>query len=291
MAFRNALADTPQDVKSRAALGLALVQSGHLDEASSYLSEVVKVEPQNGPAWMGLAEIALAGGDKKRALQFFHQALSREWPAQEESRRGSAQLEYAALLADAGRKNEAVSLLLLMIEQRGADPDAGKKAADAVKAIGTPEQVEEAYAALASRFPADANIRLRLGDARFAADKDIPALEAYRSAAKADPENVDARRAVARVEEVLRLDPTRRGLSVRERARRWDGILQRVVDEAAVCGPSPEIENAKPLLKKRAVSLEASDQKMEAALSIWNGEAASCKTDAVLTHIMSKLGE
>jgi hypothetical protein len=116
-------------------------------------------------------------------------------------------------------------------------------------------------------------------------------LDAYRFAAKADPENTAARLAVARVEEILRLDPTRRGLSVRERARRWDEILQRVLVAAAVCGPSPEIEKAKPLLKKRTGSLEVSDQKMEAALSIWKGAAASCKTDTVLTHILSKLRE
>ena len=92
--------------------------------------------------WMGLAEISLAGGDKKRALQLFRQALSKEWPAQEESRRRSAQLKYAALLTDAGRQGEAISLLLSMIEQHGDDPAVGKNAADTVKAIGSPEQVE-----------------------------------------------------------------------------------------------------------------------------------------------------
>src|ERR1039458_5835669 len=76
-AFRSALAQAPQDVKSRAALGLALVESGHFDEASSYLSGVVKLDPQNGPVWMGLAEISLAGGDQKRALKLFGQALTR----------------------------------------------------------------------------------------------------------------------------------------------------------------------------------------------------------------------
>lgn len=157
--------------------------------------------------------------------------------------------------------------------------------------IGTPEHTEEAYAALSSHFPADASVWLRLGDARFAAEKDVPALDAYRRAAKADPENAEARLAVARIEETLRLDPTRRGLSVRERARRWDEILQRVLAAAAVCGPSPEIEKAKPLLRKCAVSLEVSDQKMETAFSIWKGAAASCKPDAILTHILSKLRE
>jgi len=178
-----------------------------------------------------------------------------------------------------------------MVEHHGDDPAVGKKAADTVKAIGSPEQVEQAYAALASRFPADASVWLRLGDARFGADKDMSALDAYRRAAKTDPENAEALRAVARAEEILLLDPTRRGLSVRERARRWDEILQRVLVAAAVCGRSPEIEKAKPLLKKRAISLEVSDQKMETALSIWKGAASSCKTDAVLTHILAKLEE
>ena len=68
---------------------------------------------------------------------------------------------------------------------------------------------------------------------------------------------------MARVEELLRVDPTLRGLSIRERARRWDEVLQRVLAEAGNCGSSPEIEQAKPLLKKRAASLEVSDQKME----------------------------
>ena len=245
LAFRNALAQTPQDVKARAALGLALVQSGHLNEASSYLAEVARLDPENRPALVGLAQIAIAEGDKKEALLLFRKALSKEWPAQEESKRKSAQLEYAALLSDAGRRNESISMLRSIIDQSGDDSAAGKKAAEMVKAIGPPEQVEEAYAALAIRFPADVGVWLPLGDARFAADKDDAALDAYRHAAQADPDNEEARRAVARVEEILRLDPSRRGLSVRERARRWDEILQRVLDAAAACGPSPDIEKAK----------------------------------------------
>jgi CIC family chloride channel protein len=290
-AFRNALAHTPRDLKSRAALGLALVESGHFEDASSYLSEVAKADPRNGPVRMGLAEISLAGGDKKQALELLRQALSKEWPAEEESRRRSAQLEFAWLLSDAGRGGEAISLLMSMIEQHGDDPALGKKAADTVKAIGSPEQVEAAYAELASHFPADGSVWLRLGDARYAAEEDMPALDAYRFAAKSDPANADTARAVARVEEILRLDPTRRGLAVRERARRWDEILRRVLDAAAACGPSAEIEKAKALLKKRAVSLAASDQKMETALRIWNGAAAACRSDAVMAHILSKVRE
>ena len=66
---------------------------------------------------MGLAEISLAKGDKKQALQLFARALSKEWPPQEEARRRTAQLKYAGLLNDAGRQGEAIALLLSMIEQ------------------------------------------------------------------------------------------------------------------------------------------------------------------------------
>ncbi|MBI4905737.1 MAG: chloride channel protein [Acidobacteria bacterium] len=289
--LRNGLAHTPQNTKLRAALGLALVQSGHFNEALAYLSAAARADPSNGAVWMGLAKIALAGGDKEQALQLLRQALSKEWPAQEESLRRNAQFDYATLLSDSGRRSESISLLLTMIEQRGDDPVFGKRAADTVKDIGSPEQADEAYSMLASRFPADASVWLRLGDVRFAADKDRLALDAYRRAAKVDPENADARREVSRVEQVLALDPTRRGLSVRERARRWDEILERVVATAVTCGQSKEIERAKPLLKKKAFSLEASDRKMAAALDIWQSTDASCKTDAILTHILSKVRE
>lgn len=205
--------------------------------------------------------------------------------------RRRAQFDYAALLSDVGRRTEAISLLLTMIEQCGDDPIVGKKAADAVKAIASPEQAEEAYSLLASRFPADGSVWLRLGDTRFAADKDGPALDAYRRAVKVDPGNADAQNAVTRVEDVLSLDPARRGLSIRERARRWDEILRRVLATAADCGYSQQTERVKSLLSSRAPSLAVSDQKMEAALRIWQSVGHTCQKDAALSHIMSKFRE
>lgn len=288
-AFRNALAHTPTDGKSRSALGLALVESGHFTEALSYLSEAAKVEPQNGPVWNGLAEVAAANGDMNEALRLYRQALAKDWPAQEESRRKNAQIAYADLLADVGRRGEAISVLLSIIEQSGNDAFIGKRAADIVMKIGSLDQIEEAYATLSIHFPSDPGIWLKLGDTRFAASKDAAALEAYRNAAKADPDNKDAQLSATRLDEVLRLDPTQRNLSVRDRARRWDSVLQRILAAGDTCVPAHEAEKANVLLKQRTVSLEALDKKVDAAKEIWQRAAPSCKTDAVLIHIMSKL--
>jgi len=290
--FRNALAQNHQDVKARAALGLALLDSGHSLEASSYLEESVKADPGNGLAWLGLGDIARRAGDKERALQLYRLALSKDWPTKEEPRRRKAQLDYASLLSESGRRNEAITLLLSVIEQRGDDLHTSRQAAQQVSAIGSPEQMEQAYEALTGHFPADSSAWLRLGDARFSLGKDKLALDAYERGAAADPNSSDARRSISYVEEVLRLDPTRRGLSVRERALRWEEILGRVVSVASVCGPDRIAEQVKPLLNKHGVNLEVADQKMTAALNVWHALPASCQaTDAAVDHIMAKIGE
>ncbi|HEY3741025.1 MAG TPA: chloride channel protein [Bryobacteraceae bacterium] len=291
-AFRNALAHNSQNVKARAALGLALVESGHPAEAADYLNEVIKKDIHNGPVWSGLAEVALASNDNKTALANFRQALSEDWPAADEPERRKIQLEYAMMLATGGRKNEAVSLLLAMVDQHGDDAASATRAADAVKAIGTLEQAEEAYSGLVNHFPADTAAWIRLGDVRFAEDKAQPALDAYRRALKISPVNQEARAAVARSEEVLSLDPMRRGLPVRERAHRWDQVLDRVITAATACGSSsPDIEKAKLLAKKPAASIDAADQKMASALSVWKSVPENCRIDLALVHILGKLSE
>ncbi|MEP6960763.1 MAG: chloride channel protein, partial [Acidobacteriota bacterium] len=290
-AFRGALAHAPDNVETRISLGLALVDSDHADEASSYLSEAAKAQPQNGLVWMGLAKIARSNGDKKQAIQLLQQSFAREWPAQEEPRRKDAELEYAGLLAESGRSREAVSLLLSMIEQSGDNAAIGRRAADAVKRIGSPEQVESAYAALTVHFPADSGVWTGLGDARYAAGKDAAALEAYQQATKADAGNGEAQASIARLGEIMSLDPTPRSLAFRERVRRWEAMLQRTVTVTATCSTSPEIERATIRLKQRALSLDALDKRMESVLSLWKNTDPACKADPVLAHIMAKLGE
>ena len=291
LAFRNALAHSPAEVKSRAALGLALVRSRHFEEASSYLSEAAKADPDNGPVRAGLAEIALAAGEKRQALDLYRQAVAKQWPAGEQAARADAQLAYAGLLSGEGKRSEAVSALVSVMEQRGADPALAKKAAAMLRTVGSPAQTEDAYAALAARFPGDAAIWSGLGDARLAMGDEARALDAYRHAVEADPGDQAAQLAASRTEAILALDPTRRRLSVREHVRRQDEIFGKVMQAAAGCGSSAAIEQAKPLLKKRPPTLELSDRKMEAALSIWRDLPATCRNDPVLSHILAKIPE
>ncbi|MBI4891798.1 MAG: tetratricopeptide repeat protein [Acidobacteria bacterium] len=291
LAYRSALAQTPQDSRTRAALGLALVRIGQFDEAHIYLSEAARALPQSGPVYQGLAQVAAAAGRQAEAVPLLRQALAKEWSDDEEPQRREAQLEFASLLTEAGHPSEATSVLLAVIAQRGDDPVTGKRAAQMLVRCSSTEQVEEAYRILASHFPADGGIWLALGDTRLSEDKVLLALEAYRRAARAAPGNELVRIATARAEEILKLDPGRKGLSVRERARRWDEVLQRVATAAGDCGASPELAQARSLLKVPANSLEVSDRKMDAALALWKKLPESCAIDPVLRHILAKVTE
>lgn len=287
--FRKGLALTPQDSRMRAALGLALVQSGHFSEATAYLKEAARADSTLGPVWLGLAKVERANGEKARAADLLRRALSGVWPGKGGLLRRSAEFEYAELLDEMGHSSEAVSTLLAIIPQSGDNPATAKKAADAISSVGSREQAEEAFQLLARMFPSDISVWMRLGDTRFAAGKDRSALDAYQWASDVDGSNSEARVAVLRVQEVLRLDPTRAGLSVRERARRWDEVLSRVVAAVSECGDSPELGKAKSLLGKQPASIEALDARMEAARVTWQAAEPACKGDVVLTQIMSRL--
>jgi len=289
--LRTALAQTPRNAEIRASLGLALLQTGNTAEASGYLTQASQEIPSRGPVWMGLAQVAFNQGDTPRALRLYRQALSREWAPTEDSLRWDAEFAYATLLGQAGSVNQAVTQLLMLVQQKGDNPILAKKAADAVKDFGVPEQVQDAMLLLTKQFPADSGAWRRLGDARFSADNDPGALTAYRQAALADPANPELKQLVAQLEEILRLDPTRRGLTVRERARRWSLLLTRVLAELDKCGSPPSSGEARQLLAQRRLSLELSDSMMAASTKLWQSSPANCRQDPILTHIFAKVSD
>lgn len=289
LAFRNALAQTPRDSDLRASLGLALLRTGHFKEAAQYLASASKAQPLNGPVWSGLARIAAAEGNKPEALRDYRRALALEWPSTAQSEQVNTQVEYAKLLSEAGRQNEAFSLMLAVIDRHGDDPATAKLAVDVISTFGASEQIEQACVQLTRNFPADSAAWMRLGDIRFAALKDSLALEAYRQAARVDGANQEAVNAVSRVEEILRLDPTGRGLPVRERAKRWDAILLRVLTMTIPCGATDERTAAAALSKTKTASLEAPDRVMDAVLRVWKSTDAQCRTDSAVAHVLAKL--
>jgi tetratricopeptide (TPR) repeat protein len=284
VAFRKGLAQTPQNAELRAALGLALVETGNVTEAAGYLEQAAKEIPHRGPVWMGLAKVAEAAGDRPRTLRLYRQALTREWEAGEERTRWNTQFAYAKLLG-----KEGVPQLLMLVQQRGDDPVLAKQAADAVKEVGEKGQVKEVMEELTRLFPGDSGAWRRLAEARVEVGDEEGGLVAYHKAAELDPVNGELQGLVAELEEVRGLDPTRRRLSTRERARRWVRVLERLVERLESCGADVDLAPARGLLRQKRMSLETVDQMQTVAVELWG--RTNCREDRVLGRVFAKIPE
>ncbi len=287
-AFRSALARDPENIQTRRLLGLTLVDSGHLAEAKPYLAEVARAQPQDGAVASAEAKIAWFGGEKQQALQFYRKALAADWQDADDFRHQQTVLDYANLLVDLGRRDDAASALLAGINASSVDLAFGNKLASMIQMIGTEEQVEAALLTLTRHFPDDVGSWMKLGDTLFADEKDPQALDAYQKAAAIDPTNADAVNAVKKAKDVFDLDPSRRNLSARARAERWDLILMRMLQADESCLTAQLREMAAAVLKKKTSSLAVLDQKATAAQELWSNRN-SCPADPVLEHIFGKL--
>src|SRR5690349_13220413 len=77
--FRNALSIT-HSAADRQALGLALVEAGRDAEAAIYLEDVLRADPNNGPANLGLARVLARQHHIDQAAEYYHRAAGAAWP-------------------------------------------------------------------------------------------------------------------------------------------------------------------------------------------------------------------
>jgi CIC family chloride channel protein len=287
--LRKALASAPRDGRVRAALGLALADMGLHGEAEFHLSRAAQEDPDNALIPAGRAEVAAARGQRDQAIILYRLALSREWPPEAEARRVQTIFEYARLLAASKRETESVAVLMELIDRSGGDMVTAKKAAGEIREIGTLEQTETAWVALARQFPQDAGVWLRVGDVRLDLEKDALALTAYRQALAVEPENREAHRAVEIVEQMRALDPTVRRLSFRQRAQRWTQILQLAIRDADNCSETETVARARALLNQRAANLAQLDALAAATLDLWRELNDACKVNVAVDRLLSRM--
>jgi CIC family chloride channel protein len=103
--FRDALSVSPDNRDYRLALGLTLVMIGRLEEASVYLEEVLRRDPTNGRANLGLARIAAQQERTADAVTCYHRAIYGSWPADQAANQVQVRFELAAFLEKAGLQN------------------------------------------------------------------------------------------------------------------------------------------------------------------------------------------
>ena len=235
--FRNALSVSRDNQDYRLALGLTLVTTGRLEEASVYLEEVLRRDPTNGRANLGLARIAARQERTADAVTCYHRAIYGVWPSDQAANQMQVRFELAAFLEKTGSKTQATAELLAILDRVPNDTAARKRVGRLLLDYGSPAQSADVFRGLVRANNRDAEAYSGLGAAEFAEERYVAAREAFRSALRWNPSDVISQRELALCDRILELDPAVRGLDAPERYRRSAALLAAILGAVEQCLP------------------------------------------------------
>jgi CIC family chloride channel protein len=297
--LRNALSVSPGNARYRLALGLELVKMGRGAEGSVYLREVLKNDPTNPEANLGLARIAAAENHTPNAVTFYHRAIDATWPAGQEQQRIQARFELANYMAKQGMKTQAIAELLANLGQ-ARDNGTKKRIAGLLLQYGALRQAADLFHEIAQSSPGDAEAWSGLGTTELALEDYTAARNAFGNALRADPSDAASRKQLQVAERVLALDPDARGIRASERYRRSQELLQgafQMMDQCAGGGTDTQLaDEAKKALAAhpRAAQLDdATDENLNLAAELWKKRRQACPSyapsDEGLERVLARL--
>jgi tetratricopeptide (TPR) repeat protein len=278
--YRNALSIT-HSVDTRLALGVALVKAERPNEASIYLSEVLRERPADADANLATARADTQEERINDAVLAYHRAIYGHWPDRGQENRFRTRIELVEMLDRAHRRSQAQAELLEAVTEAPADPASQKQLGRMLIDYGMSRQAADVFRKL-SQSSHDAEGYQGLGDAQLALGDAAAARDAYREAVKVDPSDAAAAKKLDLCERILALDPSAPRLNAAERYRRSRELLANVAECAGAEVP--------PEPKKRPKSLsDAADANVAEALKLWEQGTAACTSDEALARVMAKL--
>ncbi len=297
--LRNALSVSPGNARYRLALGVELAKMGRGDEAAVYLREVLKNDPTNPQANLGLARIATAGNHTSQAITYYHRAIDATWPAGQEQQRIQARFELANYLANQGMKTQAIAELLATLEQ-ARDNATKNRIGRLLLQYGAVRQAADLFREIAQSQPADSEAWSGLGTAELAQEDYTAARNAFRNALRTDPSDSASRKHLDLSERVIALDPEARGIRSSERYRRSHALLQATLDTIDQCGGSAAAAQLAAQAHKaladhpRAAQIDdATEQNLTLAVQLWKERRQVCPaytpSDEALERILARL--
>ena len=300
-AFRSALSQTHRD-EYREALGLALARLGRDVEARVYLGQVLQREPSNGPANLSMARLQRRTGDVAGAINSYRRAASGTWNQEDPQDRTDGVFEFVALLRQTGAQREAEAELLREAD-RVTTIDGLVRVGQGLDALGSHRAAADVFKDVIARAPRSTAGYRGLGESLTAQDNLVAALDVFDQALRLDPEDSVAMHGRDWCRQVLSLDPTKKGLSPRERYERSQQVLQAVVAMAESCSGAntangelaSRLANARAAATstKRPTNLaEGAESRAQTAESLWRVVSPSCTSQpqwSALGRVISRL--
>jgi tetratricopeptide (TPR) repeat protein len=277
--FRASLGLARDDPEAARLLAQALLQLGRIDEAQSYLSDLLRRYPVDGRMNRDMARVAAARGRGADAQDFYRRAIYGVWNGEPIGRRIDTRFELAEYLHATREEGELVAeLLLLKGEVPAEDIAAHRRIASLLVEVNVVDQAIEVLQAAATVAPRDVALLAQLADVQAEAGQMAEARTTLRSALAVDPATPGARDQIAFINRVLALDPTLPRLRLPDRTQRAGAILTAVVQHLAACDATDEERDrsiramAAPYLRRGVRDAEAAEQALRLASDLWEAD-------------------
>ena len=232
--FRSALSISHSN-RDRLSLALALLKAERTNEAEIYLKELIRSDPNNGPANLGLAQIAAQQGNVQDAVDMYHKAIYGSWTENPRDNRIQARMELVATLGKFGRKTQAQAELLLLLAEMPEDVAFQKQIGRLLLDYGLVKESAEVFRGITQRMPQDGDAYAGLGRAEFALGDFRSAQQAFRSALRRNPADVTSKKQLELAEQILALDPNLRGLNTSEKYARSRKLIEAALGSLDQC--------------------------------------------------------
>jgi len=303
--YRNALSISHSG-RDRLALAQVLEKAGRSNEAEIYFRESLRDKSDSGPANLGLARIAIAGGNLQDAVNYYHRAIYGSWSEQRQANRTLTRIELVNALGKAGKRQEAQSESLALEAEAPDDLALQRQLGRLLLLYDLPKESAGVFRKILEKDKGDADAYDGLGEAEAAQDNYRSAQRAFKAAIRLNAADASAAKRLQLVDHILALDPTLRGLSVAERYRRSQRLMETALGSLVEClgtmKGSPPVavkelsDSARKSVLRRGRPLSYGDStegNLDMAEQLWTARTDLCgpSADEPLSRLMAKLAK
>jgi len=285
-------------------LAQAQYAAGETADAESTLKDLLMSDSSDALTSLMMARVLVKEGRFPEAISYFHRAIYGRWNEDAAGNRLRVRFELIDLLAKRNSKEELLAELLPVQEQAPSDPAIQTRIGRLFLLAGSPARAADVFRAIAHDASANADADAGLGEADFAQGNYRAAQRDFQNALRLAPDDNATRQRLTLCNELLKLDPTIRGLGPAERFRRSLKLAELTLDETRQCigpNPSPELQALLDIAANAlqahvgARQAEAYDSDLDLAEQLWQARKKECKSppakDDPLTLVLARLAQ
>jgi tetratricopeptide (TPR) repeat protein len=293
--YRAVLQLKRDDPQAGRALALTVLALGQLGEGESYLRDLLRKDPTDGPLNRALARVHAARGRDAAARAAYQRAINGEWPGDGVTGRIETHFEFIDYLTRIGATQEILpELLQLRAELPPGHVAAARRAAALLASNSAPNQAIEMLKTAALTAPRDVEMLAQLADLQLDAGRLDDARATLRRAVSIERRS-DVLDRLTVVDRVLALDPTLPRLTLVARTSRARLVLQAVMQQTNACPTSSELaalrrEAGTRLRRRIGANAERAEEELALAGRIWSA-AADCPHATAEARALSQILE